>query len=144
MTPKLNDFNGYEFLVGAPVERDLGDSKPLSSQLQPTQINKLRCTLLLHVSAESKCRAMTMMTMKAAVIHEPGAPEVLAIEELPVPHPAPGWFLIRVKAFGLNSLELFTRQGHSPGVRFPRVLGIEAVGTVEKGTGAASSNGGKP
>jgi len=40
--------------------------------------------------------------MKAAVIHEPGAPEVLLIEELPVPQPATGWILIRVKAFGLN------------------------------------------
>ena len=35
-----------------------------------------------------------------------------------------------MKAFGLNRSELFTRQGHSPGVVFPRVLGIEAVGTV--------------
>jgi len=69
--------------------------------------------------------------MKAAVIREPGAPEVLAIEELPVPQPAPGWVLIRVKAFGLNRSELFTRQGHSPSVHFPRVLGIEAVGVVE-------------
>jgi NADPH:quinone reductase-like Zn-dependent oxidoreductase len=73
--------------------------------------------------------------MKAAVIHEPGAPEVLAIEELPVPQPAPGWVLIRVKAFGLNRSELFTRQGHSPGVSFPRVLGIEAVGVVEQAPG---------
>jgi NADPH:quinone reductase-like Zn-dependent oxidoreductase len=39
--------------------------------------------------------------------------------------------LIRVKAFGLNRSEMFTRQGHSPGVKFPRVLGIECVGTVE-------------
>jgi len=78
---------------------------------------------------------MTMMTMKAAVIREPGAPEVLVIEELPVPQPEPGWVLIRVKAFGLNRSELFTRQGHSPGVKFPRVLGIEAVGTVEEAPG---------
>ncbi len=74
-------------------------------------------------------------TMKAVVIREPGAPEVLAIEELPVPQPAPGWVLIRVKAFGLNRSELFTRQGHSPGVEFPRVLGIEAVGIVEEAPG---------
>jgi NADPH:quinone reductase-like Zn-dependent oxidoreductase len=43
--------------------------------------------------------------------------------------------LIRVKAFGLNRSELFTRQGHSPGVQFPRVLGIEAVGLVEAAPG---------
>ena len=36
----------------------------------------------------------------------------------------------RVKAFGLNRSELFTRQGHSPEVKFPRALGIEAVGRV--------------
>ena len=52
---------------------------------------------------------MTLMTMKAAFIREPGAPEVLMIEELPVPQPAPGWVLIRVKLFGLNRSKLFTR-----------------------------------
>ncbi len=78
---------------------------------------------------------MTPTTMKAAVIREPGAPEVLVIEELPVPQPAPGWILIRVKAFGLNRSELFTRQGLSPSVSFPRVLGIEAVGVVENAPG---------
>lgn len=44
-------------------------------------------------------------------------------------------FLIRVKAFGLNRSEMFTRQGHSPNVKFPRILGIEAVGTVEDAPG---------
>ena len=86
-------------------------------------------------------RDVTMRTMKAAVIRGPGAPEVLRIEELPVPRPAPGWVLIRVKAFGLNRSELFTRQGHSPGVEFPRVLGIEAVGTVEKAPGGEFPRG---
>ena len=46
-----------------------------------------------------------------------------------------GEVLIRVKAFGLNRSELFTRQGHSPSVKFPRVLGIEAVGLVESAPG---------
>src|ERR1700693_5885019 len=76
-----------------------------------------------------------MTTMKAAVIHEAGGPEVLKIENLPVPVPQSGDVLIRVKAFGLNRSEMFTRQGHSPGVRFPRVLGIEAVGLVAEGPG---------
>ena len=43
--------------------------------------------------------------------------------------------LIRAKAFGLNRSELFTRQGYSPNVKFPRVLGIEAVGLVEAAPG---------
>ena len=60
---------------------------------------------------------------------------MLRIEELPVPQPSPGQVLIRVEAFGLNRSELFTRQGLSPDVRFPRVLGIEAVGTVAAAPG---------
>ncbi len=43
--------------------------------------------------------------------------------------------LIRIKPFGLNRSEMFTRQGHSPTVKFPRVLGIKAVGIVEKAPG---------
>jgi len=70
--------------------------------------------------------------MRAAVIYEPGGSEVLKLEKRPVPAPQPGWVLIKVKAFGLNRSELFTRQGHSPNVDFPRILGIEAVGLVEK------------
>jgi NADPH:quinone reductase-like Zn-dependent oxidoreductase len=76
-----------------------------------------------------------MATMKAAVMYEPGGAEVLKVEERPVPTAKRGQVLIRVKAFGLNRSELFTRQGHSPGVKFPRVLGIEAVGLVEDAPG---------
>src|ERR1700739_1792853 len=76
-----------------------------------------------------------MRTMKAAVIYEAGGPEVLKIESRPIPTPREGEVLIQVKAFGLNRSELFTRQGLSPGVVFPRVLGIEAVGLVEDAPG---------
>ena len=82
-----------------------------------------------------------MATMKAAVIRKPGGPEMLKIESLPVPQPQPGWVLIRVKAFGLNRSELFTRQGQSRDVKFPRVLGIEAVGTVEDAPGGEFAKG---
>jgi D-arabinose 1-dehydrogenase-like Zn-dependent alcohol dehydrogenase len=44
--------------------------------------------------------------MKAIVVHEPGGPEVLQIEERPIPEPRAGWVLIQVKAFGLNRSEL--------------------------------------
>ena len=80
-------------------------------------------------------------TMKAVVIREPGGPEVLKIEERPVPSPSPGQVLIRVEAFGLNRSEMFTRQGLSPDVKLPRVLGIEAVGTVEAAPDAEFSRG---
>lgn len=80
-------------------------------------------------------------TMRAAVMHAPGGPEVLRIERRPIPQPQPGEVLIRVEAFGLNRSELFTRQGHSPGVSFPRILGIEATGTVAAAPGGTFAVG---
>ena len=79
--------------------------------------------------------------MKAVVIYEAGGPEVLKMENRPIPAPKTGEVLIRVKAFGLNRSEIFTRQGHSPGVKFPRVLGIEAVGVVEEAPGGEFQKG---
>jgi NADPH:quinone reductase-like Zn-dependent oxidoreductase len=82
-----------------------------------------------------------MAEMKAVVIYAPGGPEVLKVESRPIPAPNSGQVLIRVKAFGLNRSELFTRQGHSPGVKFPRILGIEAVGVVEEAPGGEFQKG---
>jgi NADPH:quinone reductase-like Zn-dependent oxidoreductase len=79
--------------------------------------------------------------MTAVVMHEPGGPEVLQLERRPVPGPLAGQVLIRVRAFGLNRSELFTRQGHSPGITFPRVLGIEAVGVVAEAPGGEFAPG---
>ena len=76
-----------------------------------------------------------MATMRAAVLDHPGPPDVLRYRQVPRPEPTAAQVLIRVRAFGLNRSELFTRQGHSPGVRLPRILGIEAVGTVEAAPG---------
>jgi NADPH:quinone reductase-like Zn-dependent oxidoreductase len=79
--------------------------------------------------------------VKAAVIYEPGGPEVLKIEDRPVPAAKPGEVLIRVQAFGVNRSEMFTRQGLSPGVEFPRILGIEATGTVASAPGGEFPEG---
>jgi len=56
------------------------------------------------------------------------------MRELPVPAIREGWSLVQVKGAGLNRSELRTRQGHSPNVTFPRVLGIECVGIVAAST----------
>ncbi|KAM0415801.1 hypothetical protein ACHAPT_013262 [Fusarium lateritium] len=79
--------------------------------------------------------------MRAAVIHAAGGPEALQLEDIPIPVASRGQVLIRVQAFGLNRSELFTRQGNSPSVQFPRVLGIEAVEFLE-GDVVATAMGG--
>jgi len=68
--------------------------------------------------------------MKAYLISEPGGPEKLIFTEAKTPDVKPGWVLIKVKAFGLNRSEWFTRRGDSPSVKFPRILGIECVGEI--------------
>jgi NADPH:quinone reductase len=80
-------------------------------------------------------------TMRAVVLDAPGPPSALAIREVPVPVPSAGQVLIRVRAFGLNRLELYLRLGLSEGVSFPRVPGIEAVGVVAECPGGEFSTG---
>lgn len=70
--------------------------------------------------------------MKAAVTAKAGAPEVIETIEVPRPEVKSGCVLVKVKAFGLNRSEIFTRKGDSPGVSFPRIQGIECVGIVEE------------
>jgi NADPH:quinone reductase-like Zn-dependent oxidoreductase len=74
-------------------------------------------------------------TMKAAVALQPGGVEVLEIQQRLVPVPRAGEVLIRVRACGLNRLDLAVRQGLRPNLKFPRVLGVEAVGTVAAAPG---------
>ena len=82
-------------------------------------------------------------TMRAVVVDRPGAPEVLQVRDVPVPVPAPGWVLIRVEAFGLNRSELHFRSGVASTGSFPRIPGIEAVGTVVEAPGGEFEAGTK-
>lgn len=68
--------------------------------------------------------------MKAVIVRHPGPPEVLTYTDVPTPVIKPGWSLVKVRGFGVNHSEIFTRRGDSPSVKFPRILGIEAVGTL--------------
>ncbi|CAJ1178302.1 Quinone oxidoreductase 1 [Companilactobacillus paralimentarius] len=72
--------------------------------------------------------------MKAVVVEKAGGPEVLEYREVPTPQVKPGWSLVQVKGFGINHSEIFTRDGESPSVKFPRILGIECVGIVAEST----------
>ena len=71
--------------------------------------------------------------MKAIVLREFGAPEVLRLEEVPTPVPAAGEVLIRVKAVSVNrTLDLVVRSGkYAMPVKLPHVLGVDPSGVVE-------------
>jgi len=71
--------------------------------------------------------------MRAIVIKQYGGPEVLAIEERPIPESKPGHVLIEVKAFGLNHAEIYFRKGAWGDVA--EISGIECVGVVKADPG---------
>src|SRR5882672_1812580 len=77
--------------------------------------------------------------LRAVVIREHGGPEVLRFEERPVPDPGPRELRIRVRAVGLNHLDLWVRNGiagHS--FPLPIVPGCDVAGVVERlGPGAS-------
>jgi NADPH:quinone reductase-like Zn-dependent oxidoreductase len=71
-------------------------------------------------------------TAKIVRFHELGGPEVLQIEELPLPEPGPGEVRLRVKAIGLNRAEVAFRAGkYLVTPELPSKLGYEASGIVE-------------
>lgn len=77
--------------------------------------------------------------MRAVVIREHGGPDVLTFEDRPVPEPGAGQIRIRVRAIGLNHLDLWVRNG-VPGHTFPLpiVPGCDAAGVVDAlGPGAS-------
>ena len=83
-----------------------------------------------RVTKERLTMATIPATMRAVVLDAPGPPDALQVRELPIPTPRAGEVLVKIEAFGLNRSELHTRLGLADGVTFPRVLGIEATGTV--------------
>jgi NADPH2:quinone reductase len=71
--------------------------------------------------------------MRAIVMHQTGGPEVLQLEEVPVPDPEPGQVLVRTEAIGINFFEVRSRSGAALPLHpasLPSVPGGEAAGTV--------------
>jgi len=72
--------------------------------------------------------------MKAVRIHEFGGPEVLSIDEIPVPQPAPDEVLIKVHATSVNPVDWKIREGQRKEkfpVKLPLTLGWDVSGTIE-------------
>ena len=67
--------------------------------------------------------------MLAAQISGPNKPFELVQRE--IPQPAPGWVRIKVQACGICHSDSLVKEGHWPGLQFPRVPGHEVVGFVD-------------
>lgn len=81
---------------------------------------------------------MPTRTMRAVRLHAHGGPEVLRLDEVPVPEPRPGEVLVRVHAAGVNPPDRYLRDGLTtmpgetePTVSLPVIPGTDVSGVVE-------------
>jgi NADPH2:quinone reductase len=77
--------------------------------------------------------SLSQKNMKAVRVHQTGGPEVLKIEDVPIPKPEKGQVLVKVHAAGVNPVDTYIRSGRA-GYALPRVPwtpGSDCAGTVE-------------
>lgn len=81
---------------------------------------------------------MPTHTMRAIRVHEHGGPEVLRLDEVPVPEPGPGEVLVRVHAIGVNPPDWYLRDGLKnlppetrPAFDLPVIPGTDVSGVVQ-------------
>ena len=70
--------------------------------------------------------------MKAILVREFGGPEVLKLEEMPIPKPAAGEVLVRIHAAGVNPYDTYMRAGtYARKPALPYTPGSDGAGIVE-------------
>lgn len=88
---------------------------------------------------------MTSQTMKAMVLRDFGGPEMMELQQVPVPILRPGHVLVQVAASSVNPVDTKIRRGMLAAIcPEPRILGCDVAGTVvAAGEGAAFQPGDK-
>jgi len=77
---------------------------------------------------------MSHNTMQAVRFHEYGGPEVLVVDQVPVPNPQPDQVLVRVVAVGVNPADWQMRAGYYQKfmpLQLPWTPGIDGAGIIE-------------
>lgn len=83
-----------------------------------------------------------MPKMRAVQIPRPGGPFELV--ERDIPEPGPGSVRIKVEACGICHSDSLVKEGHWPGIQYPRVPGHEVAGVIDAvGAGVAEWKSGQ-
>lgn len=82
--------------------------------------------------------------MKAIVFHEHGGLDKLKLEEVPTPDVGPGEALVKVRACGVNHLDILVREQRTPvRIPMPHISGAEVAGEIAQvGSGVTGSKPG--
>ncbi|WP_447600338.1 alcohol dehydrogenase [Nitrospira sp. Nam80] len=78
-----------------------------------------------------------MARMRAVQVTKPGSD--WEVVEREIPEPQPGQVRIKVEACGICHSDMFVKEGHWPGLQYPRVPGHEVAGRIDAvGAGVAT------
>src|SRR3954449_4332527 len=70
--------------------------------------------------------------MRAIVVREHGGPEVLKLEDVPEPVASPDQVIVRLKAVGVNPVDVYIRTGaYARKPALPFIPGSDAGGEIE-------------
>src|ERR1700682_2297674 len=86
------------------------------------------CIQVLGVNPEKK-RRVSMAKMKVAIVPKLGAD--FEIVEREIPQPSAGHVRIRVQACGICYSDSLVKEGHWPGIQYPRAPGHEVAGVID-------------
>ncbi|MCB1020904.1 MAG: alcohol dehydrogenase catalytic domain-containing protein [Bryobacterales bacterium] len=80
--------------------------------------------------------------MRVAQVSQPGG--AFEVVERPIPEPGSGEVRIRIEACGVCHSDSVTKEGHWPGLKYPRVPGHEIAGVIDAvGQGVVSLSAGQ-
>src|ERR1044071_2216263 len=70
-----------------------------------------------------------MSKMRAVQVSSAGGP--FEVVEREIPEPRPRQVRVKVQACGMCHSDSLTKEGHWPGIQYPRIPGHEVVGTID-------------
>lgn len=86
-----------------------------------------------------------LRTMRAAVVHGRGGPDVISVDRVPVPDAGPGEVLVRVRACAMNRMDVWARTGPPQPVFpwkervYPLITGGDIAGEVAEAATAVGT-----
>ena len=68
---------------------------------------------------------------KMRAVQIPGAGGSFELVEREIPEPGTGWVRVKIQACGVCHSDSFVKEGHWPGIAYPRVPGHEVAGVID-------------
>src|SRR5271169_5222384 len=102
----------------------------ITNPVLPNRRDAIRSTVRAGKPKSRRGKERSEETMRAILIHHPGGPEVMRLEEVELPPPGKGEVRLRQHAIGINFMDVYQRTGFYPPTSLPFTPGGEGAGEV--------------